>query len=429
MFHRNRLSAPSRHCCVLLVVGACLTAHGQGTVAKRDLIWSQPGIEIQDPQFSQDGKFIVFTTRVHWPDGDEAESLPESFFKKMEARKRISPRFADPEIRAIDLNGNTVCEIRYGTHPQLSADDRKIVFAHQKKPLTGLRPVADTLAGNEIQEFDCTGKRLRTVAEPSSGYLDTPIFLPEGQSVAYTRNEAVNGAFGGPVELAEVGLVAGSPRNLLTRSSTPAVPCPPLGATKSDLEAAMCSQPSNLSAAFPDLILGWGVTNEQLVVLEGKPLPEPGDMYLASKYVLRLFSLLPRQEILLSMGNADMSALWDTSLQPLANGNVMIFSQYWKSFSVDKKTWNPDLGPHNTNKTSIYSPDSRYYLATEPEGEPNHFALYRVAGGKKLMSMPKATVVYQATWSRDSRRFAVIVSPTSSTARAHREDLIIYSLQ
>ena len=93
-------------CTVMLgLIGASATTLSQSHISlKKELVWSLPENEIASPQFSADGKFIVVVSRVHWPDGEEAEGLPETFFAKLEARKRREPRFADPVIRLLDLN-------------------------------------------------------------------------------------------------------------------------------------------------------------------------------------------------------------------------------------------------------------------------------------------------------------------------------------
>jgi hypothetical protein len=186
-----------------------LFCFAQNPSVKRDLVWSQPESEISSPRFSPDGNFIVLETRVHWPDGDEAEMLPEAFFKQLKARQAKDPRFADPVIKLVDLNGQTVCEAHYGTHPSVSSDNKTIAFSRQNKPITGLRSLAETLDGNDIQMFDCESKRSRTLAKPGAGFLDDPIFAGDGQSVMYTVNEATNGAMSGPVAIARVALESG----------------------------------------------------------------------------------------------------------------------------------------------------------------------------------------------------------------------------
>ena len=76
---------------VLFLSVAPATAQSQPNVSpKKELVWSLPNNEIASPEFSQDGSLIVLVTRVHWPDGDEAEGLPESVFEKLEQRKQSS---------------------------------------------------------------------------------------------------------------------------------------------------------------------------------------------------------------------------------------------------------------------------------------------------------------------------------------------------
>src|SRR5579864_2537280 len=147
-------------CTSLLLMFVPPRSSGQATdLVTKELVWFLPEHEVASPQFSEDGHLIVFVSRVHWPDGDEAESLPESFLTKLEHRKQRDPRFADPVIRVIDLKGSQTCEIRYGTSPSIAADNTTIVFSRQKKPTTGLRTLAETQIGNDIQLFDCATKQ------------------------------------------------------------------------------------------------------------------------------------------------------------------------------------------------------------------------------------------------------------------------------
>jgi hypothetical protein len=120
----------------LVIAGASPgTAHGQSSIAvKRDLNWSRPGNEITTPQFSMDGNLIVLVTRVHVPDGGEAEGLPESYFKGLEERQKREPRFADPTIELIDLKGKTICEASYGWNPSISPDNKSLVYSRKKIP-------------------------------------------------------------------------------------------------------------------------------------------------------------------------------------------------------------------------------------------------------------------------------------------------------
>lgn len=402
-------------------------AHGQKRLlVKKELVWSQPESDIGSPHFTDDGNFIVLVSRVHWPDAHEAEDVPESFLDQLENRRQKDPRFADPVIKLIDLKGNSVCEVRYGSNPSVSADGKSIAFSHQKRPLSGLRLGAATLAGNDIQIFDCEKKEARTIAEPESGYLDDPVFLPDGKSIAYTRNEAVNGAYGGAVGLDRVDLAGTQKETLIARKTTPAVPCPPAGSVNATLAYPLCSQQVKLTSAFPDLLTGLAMADSQLLVLQGKPIPTAGDLYMASQYAISIETVLPQMNVVLSLGQAQDPS--EISLQPASEARVMIFWEYWRPYSLPTKNWLPDARLRNKNRSSIYSPDLRYYLAAEPPGTPDHFTLYQARDGKKVLMLPGAAQVYGAVWSRDSKRFAVVVVPRGVSGATYREELVVYSI-
>jgi hypothetical protein len=405
------------------------TASAQARVpVRRELVWSLTENETEAPHFTDDGAFVVLVSRVHWPDGAEAEELPEAFFERLHERLRKEPRFADPIIRLIDLNGKQVCEVRYGSNPSVSPDGRSIAFSRQKRPISGLRALAETLAGNDIQVFDCEKKEAKTVAEPDTGYLDDPLFSPDGKSIIYTTNEAVNGSMGGSVGLERVDLVGAKKEILLAKETVPAVPCPPAGPAKSAREALLCSQGVKLTSAFPGLLLDFAMAAGQLVVLQARPLPSAGDMYLAAHYAISIKLVLPERNDILSLGPVPMEAL-DASLQSASDGRVLVFWQYWRPLSLRTKEWLPDLGPQNANRRSTYSPDLKYYLAAEPKGFPNHFTLYQSGDGMKLAILPRMANVYGATWSRDSKRFALVGVPRGASGSQYREELLVYSIQ
>ncbi len=396
----------------------------------KELVWSLPDSEITAPQFSEDGNYVVLVSRTHWPDGDEAESLPEAFFKKLEARKRKEPRFADPIVRLIDLKGNTVCEIRYGTNPTIAPDNKRIVFSRQKKPITGLRPLAETLAGNDIQIFDCEKKQARTIAEPATGYLDTPIFLPDRHSIAFTVNEAVNGAMGGPVGIDRVDANGAERNSLFIKDVTSSVPCPTGSEKLTGFQRMMCSKGTKLSSSFQTLLLNVEMVGGQLFVLKAKPLPTAGDMYLASHYELSLATIFPKGAEVFSLAQGDMNQLWDTSFQPFGDEGVMIFAGYWRALSLETRSWLPETAPRNTNRKSSYSPNGKYYLAMEPVGEePSKFTLYRAADGERVFSSSTLAEIYDMAWSKDSRKFIIVARPKSASGSAYRENLLVYSIK
>jgi len=416
---------------VVLLSAASVIAQSQPRIVpKKELAWSLPDNEIASPRFSPDGSLVVLVSRVHWPDGEEAESLPESVFDTLERRREREPRFADPIIRVVDLKGNQVCEARYGTSPSISPDNKSIVFSSQKKPLTGVRTLAETQAGNDIQLFDCEKKQARTIAGPLTGYFDNPIFLPDGHSIAYTVNEAVNGAMGGSVAVERAEMNGGQRDSLFKKEAKPAVSCPTDGSTKlTPFQSMMCSQRTKLSSNFPTLVENLAMAGDKLLMLQAIPFPTAGDMYLASRYELSLTTVFPKRDEVFSMAQADMNKLWDASFQPVANDEVLIFEKYWKPFSLETRNWLPETTPHNANHGSIYSPNGEFYLAVEPSREePSHFTLYRTADGMKLFTSPTMANVFDLAWSRDCRRFAVVARPNGAPALAYSEVLTIYSL-
>jgi hypothetical protein len=401
--------------------------------ATQELVWPAPGDEIRSPQFSPDGNFVVLVTRAYWPDGGDAEGLPDWFFKSLEARAKADPRFADPVIKMISLAGRAVCEVRYGWNPSVSQDDKRVVFSEQLKPITGFRELASTQAGNGIRMYDCETSQLTKIADPQTGYLDMPFFSPDGGSVVYTENEAVNGAFGGPVGIAQFDLQQNRTITLLRKETVAAVPCPPPDSKPSGREAFECSEVKSLTQSFPRIVFQAGPMGTDVLALLGRPVPSAGDMYLAQNYDMELASVLHGAQTLVPLGRRSMESDDDTSFQPASGDKVLIFSKYWKLFSVATGKPLADIGPRNTNLKSVYSPDLRYYLraeAAEPGQDPDHFVLYRTADGKRLKSLRKMAYVYEAVWSPESNRFAIVGVPmTGASAMHHLEQLVIYSVR
>ena len=399
---------------------------------KRILVWPAEGQGILTPQFSADGKFIVLNTRGYEPDGDDAEGLPDSFFKDLEAKEKANPRFADPVVKVINLNGEVVCEAQYGWSPSLSPDDKRIVFSEQVKPITGFRTAASTMSGNAIQMYDCETKQLTRIAEPQAGYLDTPFFSPDGQSIIFTENEAVNGAFGGPVGISRYDLEQNRLQTLVSEKDVPAVPCPLAGPKPG---ACLDVDVKNLTKSFPQIVHQVSTAGNEVVALLGMPVPAPGDIYLARDYDVSLISVLPEPKTILSFGKRnfeddEQNGEDYSAFQAGSDGSVLIFLKYWKRYSLATGNAMADLGPRNAKLKSAYSPNLKYYLCAEPEGEPDHFVLYRTSDGKLVDSLPKMAWVYEATWSADSREFATIGVPMAGVSPMHHiEQITVYSIQ
>ena len=401
--------------------------------ATRELVWPAPGQEIRTPQFSPDGDFITLVTRGYVPDGADAEGLPDSFFKALEAKEKADPRFADPVIKLIDLRGNVTCEVKYGWNPTVSRDNKRVVFSEQVKPITGFRALASPMDGNGIRMYDCGTKETAKIADPHTGYLDKPFFSSDEGSIIYTDNEAVNGSFGGSVGIAQFDLRQNKEITLVSKKTVAAVPCPPTGSKESGLEAFKCSQVKNLTSSFPQIVYDVSLVGNDIVALLGMPLPMAGDMYMTDSYDMSLASVFPVQRTVLALGKRKAESWDESAFQAVSGERVLIFSQYWKLFSVFTEKPLADFGPRNTNLKSIYSPDLKYYLCAEAaqRGEdPDHFVLYRTADGKRLESLPRMALAYGAVWSPESNRFAIVGVPMAgSRATHHVEELVIYSVR
>lgn len=399
----------------------------------RELVWSAPGNEIRSPQFSPDGNFIVLVTRAYWPDGGDAEGLPDSFFKRLEAHAKADPRFADPVIKMISLAGKVVCEARYGWNPSISRDDKRLVFSEQVKPITGYRELASPLAGNRIRSYDCETRQLTNIADPETGYLDQPFFSPDGGSIIYTANEAVNGSFAGSVGIAEFDLQKKRTITLLKKETVAAVPCPQAGSPQSRIQAFDCAEGKNLTQSFPRIVFQTAPVGSDVLALLGLPVPSAGDMYLAQNYDMKLVSALHGARTLVPLGRRSIESKDDTTFQQVSGDRVLIFSKYWKLFSVATGEQLADIGPRNTNLKSVYSPDLKYYLCPEaarPGQDPDHFVLYRTADGKRQQSFRKMAKVYDAVWSPESNRIAIVGIPmTGASAMNHVEELVVYSVR
>ena len=420
----RRTSLASTFGCLFLLgtINPCL---GHAQALKKQLTWSISGNEIRSPRFSSHGNRIVLVTRMHWPDGHEAESYSERYFRDLESKRSNNPRIADPVVKVIEINGAVVCEAQYGWNPDLSFDGNTIVFSRQKKPISGLRELADTMAGNDIATFNCTTRETNVIAEPDSGYFDHPFFLEDGNTVVYSRNQAINGAFGGAVGIEELKLPALQKSSLITTEPVPAVPCPP-GPGKT-FQSMMCSKlGEQLSKSFPGLLLRVEHTGKDVFVLFGKPIPQAGDMYLASSYDLQLISAFPQVTVLRQFGKQDMRNLDAIAFQA-ADNKLLLYSEYWRVVSLAGEGLT-EPASKNSRKDSLYSPDAKYYLTPEPSDEPDHYVLHRATDNGVIAVLPKMASVFEAVWSPNSKAFAVVGAPKLPRRTPYREELVIYSI-
>jgi dipeptidyl aminopeptidase/acylaminoacyl peptidase len=168
--------------------------------------WHRPATELYGPVFHPLAKDIAIVTKAHWPDFHDAESYPDSFFSSLEKRKESEPRFADPTIVLLEDRGKSERTIDWGWEPAFSPDGHLLAYAFQKRPLTGLRTLAKTMEGNSIRisRISDGATKGEDAVVPEFGYLSRPRFNPKGSMLAFSQNDAVNGAYGGKVGWGEV---------------------------------------------------------------------------------------------------------------------------------------------------------------------------------------------------------------------------------
>lgn len=393
------------------------------------LEWTRAGNEILMPHFSPDGTRIALVTRVHWPDGHEAEDTPNRFFKNLKQRQIKNPRFADPVIELLDMKGKSLCTTQYGWNPRIASDNTTLVYADQVKPITGLRMLAQTMEGNKIRLYDCKKKQSIEIAQPKFGYLDTPLFSMQDGTIVYSINEAINGAFGGPVAIDKIETNKSQWVSLIPKQNVPAVPCPPKDAVLSGKARFLCDKVQNLQSSFPRLVYHFDMVGNDVLALLGTPQPSAGDMYLAEHYDVDLvsFSLSTGKSrtIVSKLGNSARG----TSFQAISGTEVLIFSQYWRRLSLQDGKWLADSEPHNTNPKSYYSHDGKYYLVDEECDQNLCLTLKLALTGKVVAQISHTREIYEVTWSDDSKFFAVVNEVDGTKEEPHKELLTVYRIQ
>ncbi len=158
---------------------------------------------------------IAFVRKLHEPDFHEAESFSESELQKIHGQKDTNPRWSDPEVTLVDLDGQNRQTVDYGWSPEPSSTGDKIYYIHQKKPISGLRVLAKSQEGNELFVFDRISGEKKLVVAPTAGYIDNPISSPSGDQIAYTLCDATNGEWGGAVGVGVYDTTSGAAKTLL----------------------------------------------------------------------------------------------------------------------------------------------------------------------------------------------------------------------
>lgn len=137
----------------------------------------QPGIELFSPAFLGNQGKIAVVRKQHEPDGHESESTLVSIDK------------SEPN-QVID----------YGWASASLPDGKTMFYAHQEKPISGFRLLAEPQKGNQICVFNMDTRSKTVVATPETGYyIDAPLVSRDGKFVAYQVCDALKGEWGGSV--------------------------------------------------------------------------------------------------------------------------------------------------------------------------------------------------------------------------------------
>jgi hypothetical protein len=158
-------------------------------------------IELYTPRFIPQSTDIVVVRKAHEPDFHEAEAFSSKELERFKTRKNLDPRWADPQVTIVALDGSVRKTIDFGWSPAPNARGNKIYYIHQLKPISGLRVLAENQKGNELYSYSIRDGRKNQLVSPTLGYIDGPMPHPSENRVAYEISDNTNGAYGGTVGL------------------------------------------------------------------------------------------------------------------------------------------------------------------------------------------------------------------------------------
>jgi dipeptidyl aminopeptidase/acylaminoacyl peptidase len=353
--------------CSVLVFTAALAA---AAADKPVWTWQEPDTELYQPCFSPDGREIAVVRKSHIPDYAEAESLSAEELKKRRDPIEKEERYADPEVIVLKIGNKDPVRVDWGWSPAFSPDGSRIAFAHQKKPISRFRVLAETLKGNDIRLYNRADQSVRLLVEPPSGFLDSPVFSPDGSRIVYAFGDAINGAYGGEVGVGQVSLDG-------------KVGEPLYAPTKDHGLFHLVSSPH--------------LAGNRVLVTRSKPTS--GGVHLAESYVTELLDLGPPQKSLFTWPGKDpFEEVQDFVVTP--DNDVLVFEGTWHSVSAK-----PDAAKEGAPAGSL-SPDAKLMAVI---GESTIDIVDR-ASGKTLRQLELIGSLQGAVWSPDSKRLAVIGS-------------------
>jgi hypothetical protein len=338
--------------------------------------WHEADTELYDPQFSPAGDEIALVRKRHVPDGAEAEMTPEAQIEERFRRIDQNERYADPEVIVLKIGSGELMRLDWGWAPSFSPDAGRIAYAHQTKPISRLRVLAETLKGNEVRVFDRNRKTGTTLVKPEFGYLSDPIFAPDGKFVIYSIGDATNGAYGGNVGIGRVDV----------ESKVNEILYPP-------------TKEYELYHLIPLKLYVSG----ELFALRARPTG-PG-IYLAPSYVDELLKVGPPASVVYSWGQHDWQEQVPIAFAAAEDGGLLVYNGGWRKpgDKVEPRRGSP---PKVKEDPGVPCPDGRLVVQA---GEST-LLVRELSTQKALRSLSMKGHIQFLTWSSDSRRFAVIVT-------------------
>ena len=366
----NRYPFPLLIACCLL----CAVLHVPKNAAAGAAVWSyhENNYEVHTPVISKDNMQLAFVRKLHVPDGHEAELFSDEELRKFMEPLETNPRFEDPEIMVMNLSDKNARFIDFGWEPSFSPDQTKLYYAHQKKPISGLRVLGTTLAGNDIRAYTLSGGESAVVAEPTGGYLSSPWPAADGR-ILYALSDAVNGAWG-----AAIGVGAFEPGTG---------------------EQGILYKPEQEHGLY-HLVQTFEAWNGTCFVLRLRPLT--GGTYLADSYA---FELVDAQSgtVLYNWGKGEISRDTPAVGLRMCPSGPEVYDNGWRALPWE----NPDGGePGSSQRPGISSPDCAH-VAYRDRSE----VTIRSLGTEVTRRWtPSKGIIQSLSWSPDSSLIMLVIS-------------------
>ncbi|GHV54610.1 hypothetical protein FACS1894206_07770 [Deltaproteobacteria bacterium] len=364
----------------------CVVPFHSGAAAA-PVIWSykEKNYELYSPQFSADNSRLVFARKRHIPDGHEAELFSEKELRKIWKQVEINERFADPEIMLVNLADKSARHIDYGWDPAFSHDQTKIVYAHQKNPISRRRILAATLAGNEIRERDIARNETAVVAQPASGYLSAPRPAENG-TIFFALSGAINGGYGGDVGVGAFDPAAGKQTVLYK-------PIKEYG--------------------FYHWVKKFAARDGQCLALRLRPLDAGDSTYTAGSYAYELVDAASGAA-LYSWGAHELGKAVPADFRMCPRGPE-IYDGGWRALDnpASERSRDPSPGFSSPDCARVAVIGERKVIVLSLRGEP-----------EARWNAPKGEI-QSVTWSPDSSRIALVISHGSRFSEKFQFDELV----